>query len=204
MKIISKLFKIWKKKGSQKKKKSIRERKIIYKPPFNYDYIFKIVLLGDPEVGKANLTHKLCYNLFNPPDRLVIGVDFHVKNVELKGKKIKMQIWDVAGEGRFDFLMPTYCLGANAVIIIYDITNSKTMEKIDDWVEIVREKAGNIPIVLIGNKLDLEKSREIAQEDGIKIAKEYNLSGFKEVSTKTGANVENIFEDLSELILNRY
>lgn len=204
MKIISKLFRNWKKKGFQKEKKSKVEREIIYKPPFNYDYTFKIVLLGDPEVGKANLTQKLCYNLFNPPDRLVIGVDFHVKRVETKGKKIKMQVWDVAGEQRFSFLIPSYCLGANAVLIVYDITNSKTVENLVDWVDIIREKAGNIPIVLIGNKIDLEESREIPKETGMKITKEYNLSGFSEISSKTGENVAKIFEDISNLILNRY
>lgn len=204
MKIISKFLRIWQKKGFRKEKKSIKKRKIIFKPPYNYDYTFKIVLLGDPEVGKANITQKLCYNLFNPSERLVIGVDFHVKKVEVKGKKINMQIWDIAGEQRFSFLIPTYCLGASAVMIIYDITNSKTVDKMDNWVEIIREKAGKIPIILIGNKLDLEKSREISREHGIKIAQEYNLSGFKEISTKTGVNLEKMFEGLSELIMNRY
>ena len=160
--------------------------------------------MGEPEVGKANLSQKLCYKLFNPSARLVIGVDFHVKNLEVKGKKIKMQIWDIAGEERFDFLMPTYCLGASAVLIVYDITSSKTVDKMDKWTEIVRQKAGDIPIVLIGNKIDLEDYREIPQENGVKLTQEYNLSGFSEISTKTGENVDDIFEDLSELILNRY
>ena len=204
MKIISKLLEIWKKKGFRKRKKSIKERKIIYKPPYNYDYTCKIVLLGDPEVGKANLTQRFCYNIFNPSEQLVIGVDFHVKTVEVKGKIIKMQIWDVAGEERFMFLLPTYCLGANAVMIIYDITNSKTLDKMYNWIEIIREKAGNIPIILIGNKLDLEKSREISKEKGIKIVEKYDLSGFTEISTKTGVNIEKAFEDLTELIINRY
>ncbi len=204
MKKISKFLRFWKAKESKKEKGSIKEGKIIYRPPYNYDHTFKVVLLGEPEVGKAYLSHKLCYNLFNPSESLVIGVEFHVKNVEVKGKKIKIQIWDIAGEERFDFLMPTYCLGASAVLIIYDITNSKTVDKMESWIEIVRQKAGNIPIVLIGNKSDLEEYREILKEDGLKLTQEYNLSGFSEISTKTGENIENIFEDLSELILNRF
>ncbi|MFX0022885.1 MAG: Rab family GTPase [Candidatus Hermodarchaeota archaeon] len=180
-----------------------KEGKIIYRPPYSYDHNFKIVLLGEPEVGKANLSQKLCYNIFDPSERLVIGVEFHVKNIEVKGKKIKMQIWDVAGEERFSFLTPNYCLGASAVIIVYDITNSKTVNRMKTWIETVREKAGNVPIVLIGNKIDLEEYREIPREEGLKLTQEYNLSGFSEISSKTGENVESIFQDLSELLLNR-
>ncbi|MFX1502638.1 MAG: Rab family GTPase [Promethearchaeota archaeon] len=202
MKIISKLLRIWKEKKFWKVKKPLEKKKIIYKPPFEYDYTFKIILLGEPDVGKVNLTQKLCYKLFHQQERLTIGVDFHIKTMKVKGKKIKMQIWDVAGEEQFNFLMPSYCLGANAVMIIYDVTNSKTLKKMDDWVKIIRTKAGNIPIVLIGNKVDLEEFREISTEYGLKIAKNYNLSGFSEISTKTGANVEKIFKNLSELIMN--
>lgn len=204
MRILSKILRFRKEKRSEKKARSIKESKIIYRPPYNYDYTFKIVLLGDPEVGKANLSQQLCYNLFSPEERLTIGVEFHVKSLEVKGKKIKIQIWDIAGEERFDFLTPTYCMGANAVLIVYDITNSKTVEKMDNWIEIVRQKAGDIPIVLLGNKSDLEDYREIPKEKGLKITQEYNLSGFSEISTKTGENVENLFEDLSEIILGRY
>ncbi|MFX0005486.1 MAG: Rab family GTPase [Promethearchaeota archaeon] len=201
---LSKILRFRKEKRSKKKARSIKEGNIIYRPPYNYDRTLKIVLLGHPEVGKANLSQKLCYNSFNPSERLVIGVEFHVKALEVKGKKIKMQIWDIAGEERFSFLTPTYCLGANAVLIVYDITNSKTVDKIDSWIELIRQKAGNVPIVLIGNKIDLEDYREIPREEGLKLTQEYNLSGFSEISTKTGENVKNLFEDLSKLILNHY
>ncbi|MFW9818361.1 MAG: Rab family GTPase [Candidatus Thorarchaeota archaeon] len=202
MRILSKILRFRKKKRSEKKTRSIKESKIVYKPPFGYDYTFKIVLLGDPEVGKANLSQKLCYNIFNPEETMTIGVEFHVKILEVKGKKIKMQIWDIAGEERFAFLTPTYCTGANAVLIVYDITNSKSVDKMENWIEVVRKNAGNVPIILLGNKIDLEDYREIPKKEGLNLTQEYNLSGFSEISTKTGENVENIFEDLSELILN--
>jgi Ras-related protein Rab-8A len=199
-----KILKFWKAKRSEKKDRSRKESDIVFKPPFGYDYTFKIVLLGDPEVGKANLSQKLCYNLFSPEERLTIGVEFHVKSLEVKGKKIKMQIWDIAGEERFGFLTPTYCMGANAVLIVYDITNSKTVDKMNSWIEVVRQNAGNVPILLLGNKIDLEDDREIRKEEGLKLTQNYKLSGFSEISTKTGENIENIFKDLSELILNCY
>ena len=196
MKLFSNLFKIWNKLISRKK------RKVIFKPPFGYDYTFKILIVGPPGVGKRNLTQRYCYNVFDPLEKLTIGVDFHVKTVEIHGKKIKLQIWDVAGEERFRFLLPTYTLGANAAMIIFDITKFKTVDQMYNWIQIIREKAGDIPIMLIGNKLDLEDSRELKREKGIEIAKEFNLSSYSEISTKTGQNVEKIFEALTESVIN--
>lgn len=196
MKQFSKLYKIWKKLISRMK------RKVVFKPPFGYDYTFKILLVGPPGVGKRNLTQRYCYNVFDPLDKLTVGVDFHVKAVKIHGKKIKLQIWDVAGEERFRFLLPTYTLGANAAMIIFDITKFKTIDQMNNWIQTIREKAGDIPIMLIGNKLDLEGSRELKREKGIEIAKEFNLSSYSEISTKTGKNVEKIFKALTESVIN--
>jgi len=196
MKLFSNLYKIWNKLISRKK------RKVVFKPPFSYDYTFKILLVGLPGVGKRNLTQRYCYDVFDPQDKLTIGVDFHVKTVEIHGKRIKLQIWDVAGEERFRFLLPTYTLGANAAMIIFDITKFKTIDQIYNWIQIIREKAGDIPIMLIGNKLDLEDSRKLKREKGIEIANEFNLSSYSEISTKTGQNVEKIFEALTESVIN--
>lgn len=196
MKLFSNLYKIWNKLISRKK------RKVVFKPPFSYDHTFKILLVGLPGVGKRNLTQRYCYDVFDPQDKLTIGVDFHVKTVEIHGKRIKLQIWDVAGEERFRFLLPTYTLGANAAMIIFDITKFKTIDQIYNWIQIIREKAGDIPIMLIGNKLDLEDSRKLKREKGIEIANEFNLSSYSEISTKTGQNVEKIFEALTECVIN--
>jgi len=198
MKLFSNLYRIWNKLISRKK------RKVVFKPPFSYDHTFKILLVGPPGVGKRNLTQRYCYNVFDPQDKLTIGVDFHVKTVEIQGKRIKLQIWDVAGEERFRFLLPTYTLGANAAMIIFDITKFKTIDQMNNWIQTIREKAGDIPIMLIGNKLDLEDSRELKREKGIEIAKEFNLSCYSEISTKTGQNVEKIFEALTEFVMTNF
>ena len=197
MKIISKLQNIW------KKIISIKRRKVIFRPPFSYDYTFKIMLLGEPGVEKTTLAQKYCLDIFNPSEKLTIGIDFYVKTIELDGKTIKLQIWDVGGEERFRFLLSTYCLGANAAMIIYDITNSKTLDQITEWTKIVREKASDIPIMLIGNNLDSEEFSELKREEGIEIAKKYNLSSYCEISTKTGQNVEKSFESLTEFLLSQ-
>ena len=197
MNIISKFLKNW------KKKKFIKRRKIIFRPPFSYDYTFKIILLGEPGIEKTALAQRFCFDLFNPSQKLTIGVDFYVKTIELQGKKIKLQIWDIGGDERFKFLIPAYCNGANAAMIIFDITNSKSLNQISELTQIVREKVSNIPIMLIGSKLDLKEVRELNREEGIEIANKYNLSSYSEISTKTGQNVQKSFETLTEFLINQ-
>lgn len=161
-------------------------------------------MLGDASVGKTSFTKRYCYNIFNPSERLTIGVDFHVKLVELQNKKIKLQIWDVGGEERFRFLLPTYCLGANAAFLLYDITRPQTLDNISEWVNIVRQKGGEIPIMLVGSKIDLaEDQREITREFGIQIAEKHKMASFGEISSKTGQNVSKTFELLTELTLEK-
>ena len=135
---------------------------------------------------------------------MTIGVDFHVKLIELQNKKIKLQIWDVGGEERFRFLLPTYCLGANAAFLLYDITRPQTLDNISEWVNIVRQKGGDIPIMLVGSKIDLgEEQREITREFGIQIAEKQKMASFGEISSKTGQNVTKTFEVLTELTLEK-
>jgi len=162
------------------------------------------LLLGDASVGKTSFTKRFCYNLFNPSERLTIGVDFHVKTIDLHGKKIKLQIWDVGGEERFRFLLPTYCLGANAAFLLYDVTRSQTLDNITEWTNIVRQKGGPIPIMLVGSKIDLgDARREILREYGIQVAEKNNMASFGEISSKSGQNVDKTFEVLTELTLEK-
>jgi small GTP-binding protein len=167
-----------------------------------YDFTFKLILIGDEIVDKSAITKRYCYNIYDPFESLTIGVDFHVKLIELQKKKIKLQIWDVGGEERFKFLLPTYFLGADAAFLLYDITKSQTLDNISEWVNIVRQKGGNIPIMLIGTNLDLaEEQRVISTKQGKLTAKKYNFSGFAEVSAKTGQNVNLAFKTLVEITL---
>ena len=168
----------------------------------SYDFTFKVLLLGDNAVKKQDITQMYCYNVFNPSERLTIGVDFHVKTIELEERRIKIQIWDVGGEERFRFLLPTYCLGANGAMLIYDVTNSNSLDHIEDYIGIIRKKSGDIPIMLIGSRLHLkEKRREISRNLGILIAKKHHLSAFAETNSQNGQNVKEIFQILIENIL---
>ena len=169
----------------------------------NYDYTFKVLLLGDANVGKNSFTKRYCYNIFNPSERLTIGVDFHVTTIDLHGKKIKLQIWDIGSEERFRFLLPTYCLGANAALLVYDISNPHSLDNVSDWTNVVRQKGEFIPIGLVSMRLHEEIDRNATREVALQKAKRLNMDFYVEVSAKTGQNVEKIFQVLIDILLER-
>ncbi len=170
----------------------------------NYDYTFKIMMLGDASVGKTSLTVRYIKGFFMQDLRLTIGVDFYSKTINFKEKNVKLQIWDFGGEERFRFLLTQYCKGANGAFFLYDITNPKSLEHLPDWTQIIRENAGDIPIMLIGSKLDLDEYRAVPRDDGILAAKKYNLASFVELSSKTGENVEEAFTVMTETLFEKY
>lgn len=170
----------------------------------NYDYTFKIMMLGDASVGKTSLTVRYIKGFFMQDLRLTIGVDFYSKTINFKEKNVKLQIWDFGGEERFRFLLTQYCKGANGAFFLYDITNPKSLEHLPDWTQIIRENAGDIPIMLIGSKVDLDEYRAVPRDDGILAAKKYNLASFVELSSKTGENVEEAFTVMTETLFEKY
>ncbi len=169
------------------------------------DFTFKILMLGSESTGKTSLSERYITGVFNPDIRLTVGVEFYVKTVEVntkEGKKIvKLQIWDLGGEKRFRFLLPTYCLGSSGVFFLYDITRPETLEALESWTQIIKEKNNDIPIYLVGNKIDLESERKIPEEYGAQTANMNNLIGHIEVSAKRGDNVEKVFQELTDIML---
>jgi small GTP-binding protein len=166
------------------------------------DFSYKLLMLGDASVGKTSLTHRYITGLFVDSPRLTIGVDFFTKKVKLPNqKRVKLQIWDFGGEARFRFLLPTYSKGSNAAFFLYDITSKKTLDSLPDWLEVVRQNAPEIPIILIGSKLDLGDQRQVSKEDALEVVKKYALTNSIELSSKTGENVEESFKVISELLL---
>ena len=161
-------------------------------------------MLGDASVGKTSLTIRYISGSFMEDLKLMIGVDFYSKIIDFKGKKVKLQIWDFGGEERFRFLLSQYCKGANGSMFLFDITSKASLDHLPSWTSIIREHAGGIPITLIGSKLDLEEFRAIPRDDGILAAKKYNMSGFVELSSKTGQNVEKAFELMTETLFEKY
>jgi small GTP-binding protein len=170
----------------------------------DYDYTFKLMMLGDASVGKTSLTLRYISGFFMEDLKLTIGVDFYSKTTHFNEKKVKLQIWDFGGEERFRFLLSQYCKGANGAFFLYDITNVRSLEHLPEWTQIVRENAGDLPIMLIGSKKDLDEFRTVPREDGILAAKKYNLASFIELSSKTGENVEKTFKVMTETLFENY
>ena len=171
-----------------------------------YDATFKIILFGDPNVGKKTLVQGSLTNLFVSGQTRTIGVDFEIKTLTVDGQKVMLEVWVFGGEERFRFLLPTYVRGARGGLFVYDITNYSSLAHIDDWLNVVRKeiRAEDIfPIIVVGNKVDLVENREISSTDGIKIAKSRGVNGFIECSFKTGENVEKAFEALTRLMLDK-
>jgi small GTP-binding protein len=171
----------------------------------DYDLNFKVLIIGDLASGINELVNRFTDRIiYGGPEPTNIGVGFCVKSIQYRGMKCMLQIWDFFGEARFKFLLSQYCKGCNGAIIMYDITNSSTLRTLSEWVQIIRNNTGDIPKILVGNNIDLEGSRAVSREEGIELAQKYNLSKYIEISTKTGENVEELFEVFTELLVEKY
>ncbi|MFV2014510.1 MAG: GTP-binding protein [Candidatus Heimdallarchaeota archaeon] len=175
--------------------------------------IYKVVVLGDGAVGKTALRHRYLGEGFKQSYSMTIGADFAVKRVELDGKEIVAQIWDLAGQLRFQSVREVYYQGATGALLVFDITRSSTFESIPQWVTELLEnnKQKIIPMVLIGNKSDLRESspEAISHDAGAEYAKSLTTwSNFEipyvETSALNGENVESAFITLLRNIENNF
>lgn len=162
----------------------------------DYDYLYKLILLGDSGVGKSNLLSRFTRNEFNRESRNTIGVEFSIRTVKTEGKKIKAQIWDTAGQERYRAITSYYYRGALGAMVIYDVTRRSTFENAIFWLNELRSNAAaNIVITLVGNKSDLENTREVSQDEALLFAAQHNLA-FIETSALSSTNVDQSFIDL--------
>ena len=175
-----------------------------------YNILFEIAILGSEHVGKKTLAKsKFLDNLGDLDYMLTIGMEFSNKKVKIDQTIVMLLIRTFSDKHRWWIKSPKGNLGNNmrgtkGAIVLYDITNSKSLEQIPQWIQIVRDNAGDIPILLVGNKLDLKEQREVSKEQIEKIKNEYNIASALEISVKTGENVEKLFSDLTNLILNQF
>ena len=135
----------------------------------DYDALLKIVLIGDSGVGKSNLLSRFVKNEFNLESKTTIGVEFATKNIQTdSGQHLKAQIWDTAGQERFRAVASTYYRGAVGAMIVYDITKYKSFEGVEKWYEELKQYADDgIKVMLVGNKTDLKKLREVKTEEAV-------------------------------------
>ncbi|KAL4269719.1 hypothetical protein GQ457_HM001330 [Hibiscus cannabinus] len=166
----------------------------------NYDYSFKILLVGDSGVGKSSLLVTFISNFVHDLSP-TIGVDFKIKMVTIGGKRLKLTIWDtevVAGQERFGTLTSSYYRGAHGIILVYDVTRRETFTNLSEiWAKEVELNSTNPQCIkiLVGNKVDRDSERVVTQEEGMALAQQRKCS-FLECSDKTRANVHQCFKDL--------
>lgn len=169
-------------------------------PSRSYDMIMKLLLVGDSGVGKSCLLLRFVEDKFNTSFITTIGIDFKIRTIESKGKKIKLQVWDTAGQERFRTITTAYYRGAMGIILVYDVTDSRTFENVETWFQTVTQYANDdAQIFLVGNKCDDEESRQVSTEQGRALAEKLGIL-FTEASAKTNENVDTIFYELASLI----
>lgn len=165
------------------------------------DALFKVCIFGDGGVGKTSLVKRYLTGLFTGDSSMTLGVDFHMKRFDFHEKRVSLQIWDFAGEDRFRFLLPGYVKGASGGIFMFDITRRSSLRNFNDWLQIFKEGTENmqidVPIIMIGGKLDLHDRRSVFSKDAVDLAKTYKLLDYIECSAKTGENIELIFYKLA-------
>jgi small GTP-binding protein len=167
-------------------------------------YTLKVVIGGAGGCGKTTLLHRYLHGLFRQDTTMTIGVSFTAKEVSRPNAKIKLSLWDLGGQDRFRFMQKSYVQGARAAIVFFDMTRLDTMLQVKDWVNMFRESVSpQMPIVLAGGKFDLvdqdmlESTTEYAKE----IVEQFGLSGYFTTSSKTGMNVDELFNHVVDALL---
>ena len=158
-----------------------------------FDYLFKYIIIGDAAVGKSNLLLRYTQGQFKSEYKLTIGVEFGARNVNLREKNYRIQIWDTAGQENFRSITRAYYKNSVCALVVYDITNRDTFNNVSSWIEDCKNQSPKtIYMILVGNKSDLEDKRQVSTEEGQELAEKYGLEFF-ETSAKTGNNVEELF-----------
>ncbi|XP_012258873.1 ras-related protein Rab-8A isoform X2 [Athalia rosae] len=162
-----------------------------------YDYLFKLLLIGDSGVGKTCVLFRFSEDAFNTTFISTIGIDFKIRTIELDSKKVKLQIWDTAGQERFRTITTAYYRGAMGIMLVYDVNNERSFENIKNWIRNIEENASaDVEKMLLGNKCDLADRRQVSKERGEQLAVEYGIK-FMETSAKASINVEEAFYTLA-------
>ncbi|XP_067425577.1 ras-related protein Rab-11A-like [Emydura macquarii macquarii] len=161
-----------------------------------YDYLFKIVLIGDSGVGKSNLLSRFTRNEFNLESKSTIGVEFATRSIQVDNKTVKAQIWDTAGQERYRAITSAYYRGAVGALLVYDIAKYLTYENAERWLKELQDHAdANIVIMLVGNKSDLRHLRAVPTDQAKSFAEKNGLS-FIETSALDSTNVETAFHSI--------
>jgi len=165
---------------------------------------FKLLLIGDSSVGKSSILLRFCDNTYQEGTVNLTNLDFKTKNITVDNKPVQLQVWDTAGQERFRTITSSFYRGAHGIIVVYDITDQGTFNNVKLWMqEIQRYASSTVCKMLVGNKYDLDDRRVI----GTSTAKEYAdglAIPFLETSAKTGHEIENAFQKLTDEVLRQH
>ena len=167
----------------------------------NYDLTLKILIVGDSSVGKTNFMTRFIENKFSEGYMTTSGIDLQTTDIQIKNKKIRIQLWDTAGQEKYKSITKNLFLKVMGAIIIYDITSEKSYINCKMWVQMIKEECGShMQIIIVGNKSDLTDQRKIDEEEVMNYAKEQNTQ-YIETSCKTGENIRKAVSILCEKIM---
>ena len=172
----------------------------------NFDRTCQILIIGDSSVGKTSILTRYTNGTFKEEYLATVGLDYYSKDEIFNNKTINVKLWDTAGQERYKSLTQSYFKNAEGVIVVYDITNTESFDNLKFWINSIKANMENknifIPVIIIGNKTDMEESREIMTEDAEKFAEENKYKYF-ETSAKTGEGIDKAIRDLINQILNQ-
>ena len=169
-----------------------------------YDERIQLIMVGESGVGKTSLIRRYTNNIFNTNHLETIGIEFFNKEERINDQIIQIKLWDTAGQEIFHSLTKNFYRKADGIIIVYDITNKESFERIQDWVKSVYDNTDTykeIQMIIVGNKIDLEERREVSKEEGLKIGKYFEIDFF-EASAKNAEGVKNFMIKIIKDILN--
>jgi len=164
------------------------------------DYVFKIVLIGDPAVGKTSLIQKYTLGKFDKKYIETIGAQFSNYEENIEGKKISLFIWDIAGQDDFALMRATFYRGARGCILVYSLVDDESFKNLKTWYADIKKHCGNLPVAIFGNKMDLvnEKKLDVSKVDSLK--HDIDFIEHYYTSAKTGKNVLDAFQSLVKVL----
>ncbi|MFX1411447.1 MAG: Rab family GTPase [Promethearchaeota archaeon] len=166
-------------------------------------FLFKILVAGDGGVGKTSLLRRYVDGFFDDSTIETVGVDFFVKEIEYNNSKFTMQLWDLGGQERFRHLIENYVMGARGALLLFDMTRMPKINNILQWVNILRLHDLNLPIILVGTKIDLTDAIAVDDDSALHIKNAFNMIDYIKTSAKTGDFIEKPFEVLAKTLKER-
>lgn len=166
------------------------------------NYIFKILIAGNASVGKTSLLRRYVDGMFDDSSIMTVGVDFFVKEITFDNAHCLLQLWDLGGQERFRYLLENFVMGARGALLLFDLTRMPPIRDILEWVNITRLHDINLPIILVGTKLDLDDLIAVDDDSALNLKNTFNMIEYIKTSAKTGHNVEKVFEMIVKKLVN--